>query len=273
MKSLKLPNGETIHYIDKATAKWVYKEIYEDNEYLKFGIEVKDGNTIFDVGGNIGMFTRFITTQANNLNIFTFEPVPQIFRVLELNVKDLPAKIKNYNVGLGEENGSFEITYYPRASGDSAAVPFKWEEKVQSMTNNYKEIICKQMPIARIVPKFLRKRVVRAGLKAAYKGEKVTCQLRTLSDIIKENNVEKIDLLKIDAENYEKWVIAGITEEDWPKIQQIAIEVHEHIEGGENLTNEMIELFEKKGFKTKRGEVGPNNMDSLMGVYMLYAKK
>ena len=273
MKPYKLPNGETINIIDKTTTDWVYKEIYEENEYLKFGVEVKDGDTIFDVGGNIGLFTRFISTQASNLKIFTFEPVPQIFKVLESNVKDLPAEITNYNVGLGEENGSFEVNYYPRASGDSTAVPFKMDEKIDSFVENYKELICKEMPIAKIVPKFLRRRVVKAGLKAAYKGEKVTCYLRTISDIIKENNIDIIDLLKIDAENYEKWVIAGISEEDWPKIQQISMEVHEHIEGGENLMNEMIELLESKGFKTYRGIIGPPNYDSLMGVYMLYAKR
>lgn len=48
------------------------------------------------------------------------------------------------------------------------------------------------------------------------------------------------------------------------------MEVHTHIKGGENLLNEIIELLERKGFKT---ELGDESREIIMGVYMLYAKK
>ncbi|MCP4760308.1 MAG: FkbM family methyltransferase, partial [archaeon] len=182
----------------------------------------------------------------------------------------LPAKVKNYNIGLADETGEIDFFYYPKVCADSAAVQFDWEYKVNKYVENYKEAICKNMPIARIVPKFLRKFVVRTALKRIYSGEKVICKLRTLSDIIKENDIKKIDLLKLDAENYEKQVLAGIKEDDWDKIQQLAIEVHTHITGGRNLLKEIIELLESKKFKT---EVGEESRESIMGVYMLYAKR
>ncbi|HUX98659.1 MAG TPA: FkbM family methyltransferase, partial [Candidatus Deferrimicrobium sp.] len=85
-----------------------------------------------------------------------------------------------------------------------------------------------------------------------------------------ENDIDIINLMKIDAENYEYQVLAGIKDHDWDKIQQIAMEVHEHIEGGENLLNNLTEMLEDKGFQVNKG------LDcrfSSMGVYMLYAKR
>ncbi|MBN4002011.1 FkbM family methyltransferase [Nostoc sp. LPT] len=48
--------------------------------------------------------------------------------------------------------------------------------------------------------------------------EQFTCQVKTISYIIEENKIERIDLLKIDVEKSERDVLAGIKERDWLKI-------------------------------------------------------
>ena len=53
------------------------------------------------------------------------------------------------------------------------------------------------------------------------------CQLTSVSDIIRENQIDKIDLLKIDAEKSELDIINGIEDRDWPKINQIVLEIHD----------------------------------------------
>jgi len=270
MKILTLPNGEKIGYIDKLTAIDVYKEIYVENDYLRYGIRVKDNDVIFDVGANIGLFSRYIAKQAQNLRIFAFEPVPIIFKVMKENLRNLPADLKIYNIGLAEKNKNTKIHYYPKVSADSAIIPFDWELKVNQYVQNYNETIVKWMPIAKIIPKALRRRVVSTGLKNLYKAELVDCSLRPLSDIISENKIERIDLLKIDAENYEKEVLGGIRDNDWDKIQQISMEVHTHIKGGENLLDEIVEMLNDKRFQV---EVEKDSRFGMMGVFMLYAKR
>ena len=175
MNKLTLPNGEEMFYIDKLTALYVYNEIYVDQVYLYGGIEIEDGDIIFDIGGNIGVFSRFISQKASNLKIYTFEPIPAIFEVLQKNLENIPATVKNFNVGLGDKEEEIDIIYYPKLSGDSAAIPFDWERKVDLYVKNYKEAICQDIPIARIVPKFLRRRVVEAELKKMYQGENIKC--------------------------------------------------------------------------------------------------
>ena len=270
MKQLTLPNGDKIYYIDKLTAIDIYEEIYVENEYLRHGLEVKDNDIIFDVGANIGLFSRFIATKANNLRIFTFEPVPIIFSVLEANLANISATVKSYNVGLAEKEGNTEIHYYPYVSADSAIIEFDWDEKVEKHLRNYDETVATWLPGAKSIPESERKDFILKGLKALYKAKLIPCRLRTISDIIRENNLKTINLMKIDAENYENQVLKGINQSDWDKIQQISMEVHEHIEGGKDLLNKLGDMLEHKGFNVMKER---NSRFGLMGVFMLYAKR
>ena len=71
------------------------------------------------------------------------------------------------------------------------------------------------------------------------------CQLISVSDIIKENNIEKIDLLKIDAEKSELEILKGISDSDWEKIKQIVIEIHDKIG---NIFDEVKSILNRKDF-------------------------
>jgi hypothetical protein len=50
----------------------------------------------------------------------------------------------------------------------------------------------------------------------------------------------------MDAEQSEEQILAGLAEEDWPKIRQIVVEVH----GGVAATRAMTELLRQRGFRT-----------------------
>jgi FkbM family methyltransferase len=240
--------------------------------YLQNGITINDGDVIFDVGGNTGYASYFFAQHAKNLKIYTFEPIPQLFEVLEANLKRISDdhQVKNYNIGLAEKDDAVEITFLPHSSGDSAITLIDMDYKIQTMLENYEKTVVALFPAAKYLPKCLRKFVLKLTTKAYYRGKKILVKLRPISDIIAENNVETINLLKIDAENYEEHVIAGIRDEDWDKIQQIAMEVHTHIKGGRNLLHEMIELLTRKGFTCSEGK---ESLETAWGVYMLYAKR
>src|SRR6185369_7257271 len=72
------------------------------------------------------------------------------------------------------------------------------------------------------------------------------CQLTSVSDIIRENRIDKIDLLKIDAEKSELDIIKGIEDGDWPKIDQIVIEIHDRT--GESVKR-IEDLLVEKGYR------------------------
>jgi len=54
--------------------------------------------------------------------------------------------------------------------------------------------------------------------------------MKTMSAFMKEESIDRVDLLKIDVERAEADVLRGISEEDWPRIRQVVAEVHD-IEG------------------------------------------
>ncbi len=271
MRQMLLPNGEQIYILDKFTARWVIEEVFIENVYLQHGISINDGDVIFDVGANMGLFSYYASKKANNLQIYTFEPVPDIFEVLEANLANLPHNIKNYNIGLSDEDGEASILYMPHSSGNSCFNRVDIDFKLDKFVDNYdelREIKPKEVPK---IPRFLRRPLLSWYFKRYYKkGCNIQCQLRTLSNIIAENNIKKINLLKLDAENHEKQVLQGLNEEDWGKIQQIAMEVHSHLTGGANLHIELTDLLTEKGFTVAQGK---KSADTLMGVYMIYGRR
>jgi hypothetical protein len=72
-------------------------------------------------------------------------------------------------------------------------------------------------------------------LEGRYEPQTLMCELRTLSPFLREEQLERIDLLKIHVERAELDVVGGIEECDWPKIDQLAVEVHD--EGGRCAAN------------------------------------
>ena len=61
---------------------------------------------------------------------------------------------------------------------------------------------------------------------------------------IREARVEKIDLLKIDAEKSELQILSGIHTDDWKKIAQIVLEAHSQAEAEQVST-----LLRQQGFR------------------------
>jgi FkbM family methyltransferase len=71
----------------------------------------------------------------------------------------------------------------------------------------------------------------------------------TLEDVIKENKIEKIDILKVDIEGSEYDIMPNISDEVYSKIKQITIEFHDFIDVSLKLkTKEIIDKLESLGF-------------------------
>jgi acyl carrier protein len=74
--------------------------------------------------------------------------------------------------------------------------------------------------------------------------------VRRLSDVIREEGIERIDLLKIDVQHAELQVLRGIALEDWSKIKQVALEVHDAVgHASEGRLAEIVCLLREQGFE------------------------
>jgi hypothetical protein len=96
-----------------------------------------------------------------------------------------------------------------------------------------------------LLPMPLKNLVAERVRKYYLKSQAVTCELRTLSEFLAEHRIPRVDLLKIDAESSERPILAGLAEDDWPKIRQLVVEVHD----GDHATSAMLALLRGRGFR------------------------
>ncbi len=122
------------------------------------------------------------------------------------------------------------FAYYPNATLISTSYPDDLKEErdkvKKTVLNNLKDA----PPFIRWVrwlPPFLRSLIIDRKLETAFQREQVTCHLKTVSEIIREHDVQQIDLLKVDVERSELDVLLGIEKQDWSKIKQVFVEVHD----------------------------------------------
>jgi amino acid adenylation domain-containing protein/FkbM family methyltransferase len=242
-----LPNNLAIAHLNKNETDFLYKEIFEINAYLKHGITIKDGDCIFDVGTNIGLFSLFAHLNANQVKIYGFEPNPFVFEKLKLNTALYEVDAKLFNCGLSGESKTANFTFYPKFSFLSGLYADADDEKeiVKSFLHKQPTKNLRGFEtLGGLAPLTQEKELLEELLTDKFKSETFEVPLRTLSDVIKENHIENIDLLKINVEKSEWDVLTGIAESDWHKIHQIALEVHDI----ENRLEQVIALFEKQDY-------------------------
>lgn len=241
-----LPNGMKIFYQNKEEVEFLYEEM---PLYFKNGIELQEGDTVFDVGANIGLFTLLVSQLCNNkVNIYAFEPIPATFEVLQRNVQRFnPEKIKVFPYGLSLNSRTVTFAFYPNSTGWSTLYPDDSKEQRDSM----KKVVLDNLKDApsfirwlRWLPPFMRSFILDSKIDKAFQMQQVTCDLRTVSQIIREHNIQKIDLLKVDVERSELDVILGIEREDWQKIKQVVMEIHNL----DNRIERVTALLKEHGF-------------------------
>ncbi|MCP4137937.1 MAG: amino acid adenylation domain-containing protein, partial [bacterium] len=217
MKQLHtLPNDIPVFSLNNNETDFMYDDIFKDECYIQHGITLNDGDCVFDIGSNIGLFSVFINNRFNDLNIYSFEPVPELFELLRNNASLYNINTTLFNIGLGEKPGEVEFTYYPNISimsGRYADAEYEAQE-LKSFITAQETGELSDDDIDRLIETRLEAR-------------QFTCPIRTVSEIIREQNIEKIDLLKVDVEKSEINILQGIDENDWEKIEQVVLEVHE----------------------------------------------
>lgn len=232
-----LPNNMAVLQMNKNETDYLYKEIFELQAYIQHGVEIKDGDVIFDVGSNIGLFTLFVNTMCKDTRIYAFEPNPEVHEVLRGNVSLYCKNVKLFNCGLSDEGKESEFTFFEGFSMLSGLYADKDAEKdvVKSYIINqqktglegYNEIINSADEL----------------LKERFKTKTFNVQLKTLSDIFKMESIEKVDYLKINVEKAELDVLRGIKDDDWLKIRQIVLEV----DTDENV-DKIVNILERNGY-------------------------
>ena len=261
MKKTSLIDGSKIYCISPTEGQMLYEHI---NGYLEHDfIKIKSGDTVVDIGANIGVFGIKLSNMFSDIKIFAFEPVSPIFSVLKKNAEHSNNKqFKVFKWGLSDKNEFLNCTYYPNSPAMSTSNPSMWgsnKELLTALKGNL-ENAPKNWWWAKYIPPFFYPYIVKRLRKNP---QQIKCELKTISESIKKCQIEKIDLLKIDCEGNELKAINGIEDLDWDIIMQIIVEVHD-INGR---LDHIVEILKDRGYRVDVVKEPSLKETSLYNVY------
>lgn len=249
---VELPDGLLLHAPSVVEARLIHHEIFETEAYLKHGISLEDGACVFDVGANAGFFSVYLARRFRRLKLYAFEPMPRVFALLEKNAADHleAARAKLFQAGLGARRQSLVFRFDPGTTFNSSAAVESLEASTRRDAGLFdwaRALIADGARgghlsplLARGLLALLRTPLIGAvtlgalGLVALpmelvkrLRRRSVTAEVWPLSDVLRDEQIERVDLLKIDVEGAEWDVLMGVVDGDWPKIRQLVIEVHD----------------------------------------------
>jgi 31-O-methyltransferase len=238
-----------IRHSDPSQLLFQIKEVFEERTYLQHGVDAGPGDIVFDVGANVGVAATFFAGECEVAAVHSFEPVAPIFEMLSENVRALET-CTPHRFGLSDRPDEVEFIYYPGA----AAMSSRYADPERD-----RQVVRRVLIGTGVDPIEADRR-----LEGDFDGIMISCEMKTISAFMKEESIERVDLLKIDVEQAEADVLGGISAGDWPRIRQVVAEVHD-IEGRlADLTGQL----EKKGFRVR---VDQEEMMRPTNVNMVYA--
>lgn len=265
-----LPSGLRVH---GATAADVRSQHFIA-DYFGGGLDIRPGMTVLDVGANIGLFSlELLRRTGGDLQLLAFEPAPDTFAHLERNVRSSfpAAAVRLRRVAVAAQPGEATLYHRPRVpvtsslyrdgQGDGGAL-------VRGMLRPPPGGAVELFPrwFRRLPPAWAERILGAAGRWSQAEVVETSCPVTTISAVLRDDGLDRVDLLKVDVEGAELDVLRGVEAEDWPRIDRLAVEVHD-VDGR---LEEMRRLLTSAGFEVRTDQEWPFEGTD---VHMLHAHR
>tara|TARA_A100001015_G_C15004076_1_gene719881 strand:+ start:24 stop:833 length:810 start_codon:yes stop_codon:yes gene_type:complete len=225
MKKINLNDNTTVYCLKQNEATVLDEHI---SGYLKYGIELNEGDVIIDVGANIGILGIRLSKIYNDITIHAFEPIPEIYKVLKKNSEiSLNPKFKTYMMGISNIEKLIKFTYFPNSPALSTSKPDTWKQNKKDFIAAVKGSVVnasKKIWWAKLIPNFIIPLIAKYLKSNSYT---IKSPVIILSNFIKKHKIKKINLLKIDCEGEEINVLKGISSVNWKIINNVVMEVND----------------------------------------------
>lgn len=150
-----------------------------------WGSLINEGDVVFDIGANVGVVSLQLLRDNPHIGkIYAFEPLPSTFAQLSHNLElnGRSRKIVAFNLGLSNKRGSFDF-YLPGTSEAASLQPNRDDYYIQESVDGI--------------------------LTGREKIEIIKCEVTTLDEFVREQGIDRVDILKIDTEGNEKAILQG----------------------------------------------------------------
>lgn len=236
---MTLPNGIQIAYQTQAETQFLFKEIFEQQQYWHPQVRLPDNPILVDVGANIGLFMVALKMTYPQARIHCIEPAPEPYAKLKINAELFGPEIEAHCFAIGKDAGTVEMTYYPEMSIMSGSHA--------TYATNLEWLVQHAQTLAAEVTETVSTDDLQAALATKLVSKTLTVKQKTLSQFMQMQQLERIDLLKIDVESAEWEVLQGLETSDWHKIQNIVIEISLE----QSSEQACVALVQAQGFETQ----------------------
>lgn len=216
--------------LNRGETDFLYREIFVEGAYFRHGITLPRAPVVLDVGANIGMFSLRVGLAAPGARVIAVEPVAELAAAVRLNAELHGLDVTVLPTALGRGRGETSFTFYPHNSVMSGryADAAQDAEVLRGYLLTGDDAGAESGDEGSGAEGRSRSldRLVTDRLAARPRRVPVT----TLGNVIRDHDLTRVDLLKIDVEKAESEVLAGLDEETWERVEQVVVEVHD-IEG------------------------------------------
>jgi FkbM family methyltransferase len=166
--------------------------VYDTYEIAAMAAELGTEPVVVDLGANAGYFSLWLLAHLPGARVYAYEPLPGNLAILERNLAQNPKAAAHIQFFAKAVTGTptESVEFHVQAAND-----------LSMSASIVRESITKSA------------RTIRVGAT-------------TLSGIMDENHLAKIDLLKIDCEGAEYEILFNTPAERFTRIQRIALETH-----------------------------------------------
>jgi FkbM family methyltransferase len=180
----------------KKTLKYALQELDTASNFSRL-----DEIVCFDIGANRGQSARIFRRIFPLSVIYSFEPDPIIFEKLASNLY-LDADVKCFNFAVGDISGNF---------------PF-WICRLDETST---------LQLPNLESDWHKKKALILGIDPQEMYKKVQVEVITLDEFVSQNEIKKIDVLKIDVEGAElKVLLGGRRVFQLDKVKIVQLEIH-----------------------------------------------
>lgn len=185
-----------------------YEEIFVSKIYESKFAPIEQGDAVVDIGGNNGFFALF-ASQKNAGKIICYEPSKHTYQYLRKNTQDIDG-IRCYMKAVEDKCGKMKFIENYNVLGSAGAHVYKEDDKRSYSSDN----------------------------NLIYEVETVS-----MEEVFKDNDLTKIDYLKIDCEGSELSILRSINPERFRKINKICVEAH-----SEEISKGIREILDQMNF-------------------------
>ncbi len=156
---------------------WKNDKISGEYSFLtKLTKNFQPGSVVLDIGANVGNYSNLIKQLNSEIIIYAFEPHPKTFKILQENA--MKNKYNALNLGCGKSKSKLELYDYENQDGSSHASLHRGAINELRQCNSVSHLV----------------------------------DVIDLDSFLSEQNIQKVNLLKIDVEGNEYIVLEGLKE-------------------------------------------------------------